>query len=179
MNIWFCSDLHIDHKSIAKYREFVTSPQHNTEIIVEDWKSKVAKCDHVYCLGDVSFTTAGLDLIGTLPGFKRLIRGNHDACQLNQYVKVFHDVCGILSYKGMWLSHAPIHPDELRGKHNVHGHVHYASLSDDRYFNCCVENIQALGKGVLISLEDIREVFSQRFPKPSTSLTDHVATIDG
>jgi calcineurin-like phosphoesterase family protein len=41
------------------------------------------------------------------------------------YLKYFEDVRGFLRYKQMWLSHCPIHPQELyRCKLNVHGHIH-------------------------------------------------------
>ena len=40
-------------------------------------------------------------------------------------------VVAYLKEHGMWLSHAPIHPDELRGKPSVHGHCHYANIQLD------------------------------------------------
>jgi calcineurin-like phosphoesterase family protein len=50
-------------------------------------------------------------------------------------------VQSLVKYKGFWLTHAPIHPDELRGKMNVHGHVHTKTLADNRYFNVSCENV--------------------------------------
>lgn len=46
----------------------------------------------------------------------------------------------MVKYKNLWLTHAPIHPDELRGKKNVHGHCHGHILNDKRYINVCVEH---------------------------------------
>ena len=40
----------------------------------------------------------------------------------------------------MWISHAPIHPKELRDKFlNVHGHLHQHSLNDPHYFNVNID----------------------------------------
>jgi calcineurin-like phosphoesterase family protein len=61
-------------------------------------------------------------------------------------------VAGIIKYKGFWLSHAPIHPEELRGKPNIHGHVHTNTLNDSRYFNASLENIGYKP----VSIEEVR-----------------------
>jgi calcineurin-like phosphoesterase family protein len=70
--------------------------------------------------------------------------GNHE----NQYGKfrtrelfdVFNKVYGLHTRKGCWLSHAPIHAEELRNKFNVHGHTHNFNINDYRYANVSVEN---------------------------------------
>lgn len=54
--------------------------------------------------------------------------------------EVFDEVHGLLKYKEFWLSHAPLHPDELRGKKNVHGHVHTESVNDLNYLNVSVDS---------------------------------------
>jgi calcineurin-like phosphoesterase family protein len=96
-----------------------------------------------------------------LPGKKILIRGNHDTLPTLAYLHYFDEVYGLLKYKEFWLSHAPIHPDELRNKINLHGHVHYATIPDKRYFNCCPENLYPSFGSYLISLEDIRSHLQQ------------------
>ena len=46
----------------------------------------------------------------------------------------------LFSYKGIWLSHCPIHPLELRGREgNAHGHLHLEKLNDKRYFNVNID----------------------------------------
>lgn len=66
-----------------------------------------------------------LERLNEVPGRKRLVRGNHDQFQLGVYAKYFEEVHGFLRYKEMWLSHCPIHPQEMyRCKANVHGHIH-------------------------------------------------------
>ena len=57
------------------------------------------------------------------------------------YAWAFDDVMGGFSYKGVWLTHIPIHPDELRGRPNIHGHTHNHIINDNRYLNVCMEQI--------------------------------------
>jgi calcineurin-like phosphoesterase family protein len=155
-NVWFCSDLHLDHENIGKFRKHVSSPENNEELIFNAWESLVTKRDIVWVLGDACFSKASLYRLGKLKGEKRLIRGNHDdKVSTQDLLKVFTTVEGLVRYKGFWMSHAPIHPDELRGKRNVHGHVHYATVDDPRYFNACVENVNALMGRPLINLQEL------------------------
>jgi calcineurin-like phosphoesterase family protein len=127
-----------------------------------DWHNLVGKRDTVYVLGDACFTMDTIDHFSTLLGKKFLIRGNHDQLNTSVYLKHFEEVYGLLKYKEFWLSHAPIHPEELRGKINLHGHVHYATLEDNRYFNCCVENLVDLKGRSLISLDELRIIMKLR-----------------
>jgi calcineurin-like phosphoesterase family protein len=172
---WFGSDLHFGHKNIQKFRHHVVDELDNREIIRTDWKQLVTKRDTVYILGDAAFTMEGLDAFKDLPGRKILIRGNHDLLDTAAYLKVFEEVYGLLKYKEFWLSHAPIHPDELRGKMNLHGHVHYETIRkpfnpvydiesgiDLRYFNCCVENVHAIWKRSLVNLDELRKHIEDR-----------------
>lgn len=173
MSVLFCSDLHFGHKNIHRFRPFVESEADNRKYVLDCWKDLVTKRDDVYVLGDAAFTMEALESFKGLPGRKFLVRGNHDMCDTAAYLKVFDEVYGLLKYKEFWLSHAPIHPDELRGKVNLHGHVHYESIRkpfhpyfdveqklDNRYFNCCVENLRDVVKRPLIKLEEIRERLS-------------------
>lgn len=163
-NVWFCSDLHISHKNIGNFRKEVGSEQGNRDYIKFWWDSLVTKRDLVWVLGDAAFTEEAIDWIGQLKGEKRLIRGNHDDLPITSYLRTFTEVYGIIKYKGMWLSHAPIHPDELRGKPNCHGHTHYQNMQlgetdDPRYLNCCVENLSRSFGFPLISLDQVRNHF--------------------
>ena len=168
MSVYFTTDPHLGHKNIAGFRPFVKDMQHNTDLFVADWKKIVNKRGIVYVFGDAAFTDEALDIFSWLPGRKILIKGNHDdmittRAQLN----VFEEIHGMLKYKGFWLSHPPIHPQELRGKINIHGHVHYKSVKkktwygkevdDTRYFNLCPDVIfPKYGKWIL-SLEEVRK----------------------
>lgn len=174
MSVWFCSDLHFGHKNIQKFRHFVSSEEDNRNMIKAHWAHLVTKRDDVYVLGDACFTMETVEDFANLPGRKHLVRGNHDKLDTQAYLKYFEGVYGLVKYKEFWLSHAPIHPQELRGKYNLHGHVHYHNVrpefnpvyhakeqpEDRRYFNCCVENIMALHQRPLIRLEEIRKLLN-------------------
>lgn len=159
-NILFCSDLHFGHKNIGKFRESlgIISEENNRQKVCKDWEKLVTKRDIVYVLGDSCFSMETIDTFGSLPGTKYLIRGNHDLLNTSVYLKYFKEVYGLLKYKEFWLSHAPIHPEELRGKVNLHGHVHFSTIKDDRYFNCCPENLLPIVGSCLISLDQIRKI---------------------
>ena len=142
-NVWFTSDLHLGHRNIHKFRTQFESEEHHREVIKENYHKVVTKRDKVFFLGDVAFIQECLEDVGTWVGERKvLIVGNHcvDNIPMSEIVKHFDEVYSLLKYKEYWLSHAPIHPNELRGKYNLHGHVHYASLDDPRYLNCCLEN---------------------------------------
>lgn len=157
-NVWFTSDLHFGHKNIQKYRLGVTSEEDNRRRIIADWDKLVTKRDDVYVLGDAAFTMDTVECFNNLAGRKFLVRGNHDELDTQVYLKYFKTVYGLKKYKEFWLSHAPIHPNELRGKINLHGHVHYQDVEDSRYFNMSVESLWEHGYPSLISLDQVRKI---------------------
>lgn len=147
MTVRFISDLHFNHKNIAKYsgqdRGQVETMAEHDEWIIEQFNSVVNKNDLTWILGDVSFTRKGIELVKRLNGVKHLILGNHDTFALKHYLEVFNKVHGFLKYKGVWLSHAPIR--DLRDKINIHGHTHGNSILDLKWpnYRCvCVEALQ-------------------------------------
>lgn len=173
-NVWFTSDLHFGHKNIQKFRIEVASEEDNRNRILQDWRDCVTKRDDVYVLGDAAFTMETVWEFWEIPGRKFLVRGNHDELDTQVYLKYFKAVYGIKRYKEFWMTHAPIHPNELRGKINLHGHVHYESIRkpynliidikpelDTRYLNLCVENLWKMGYPSLISLQQIRDIYGQ------------------
>lgn len=143
---YIMGDLHFGHKNIAKFRPQFSSQAEHEQYIMDSWCSVVKDRDKIWLLGDAAFDYEGLTKLGSLPGTKYLVRGNHDMCSIHEYLEVFEEVYGIFKYKkrhrhSVWLSHAPIHSNELRGKLNIHGHVHDATIPDDRYINVCPEAI--------------------------------------
>lgn len=163
--VYFISDLHLGHKRILEFsgalREGSTVEEHD-RLLIRKWNNLVRKRDLVYVLGDVCMHST-LDIVGELQGRKVLIRGNHDQFKTTEYLKYFEEVHGIMKYKRYWLSHAPVHPDELRGCHNIHGHVHHNTVKiysegegliyDSRYINVCCE----VNNSIPIPFEDIRD----------------------
>jgi len=161
MSTFFISDLHFGHRKMRLEgnnrvfdHEHTDSTPHD-HWLCEQWCSvvKSSKRDVVYCLGDVAFNNSSLTFLNSLPGRKILVRGNHDQLKTSSYLEVFENILGLHKYKQMWLSHAPIHPDSLRGLPNIHGHTHHTVINDKRYLNVCVEMLN----GIPISLEQVRE----------------------
>lgn len=162
-NVFFISDLHIGHRSILNFEPLFRKgrdvDEHNLWL-VQQWNSVVtSKRDVVYVLGDVVFGVDNFRWLHMLNGQKHLIMGNHDTYDLRHYLEHFRIHPGLYGYKGYWLSHAPIHEDELRGRQNIHGHVHSQSIQDryranrvdKRYINASVETCA----GVPIAMEDL------------------------
>lgn len=88
-----------------------------------------------------------------------MVNGNcTDRISMKTIVQYYDKVYSLLKYKGMWLSHAPIHPDELRGKPNVHGHCHYHEIDDPRYLNVCVEHTEMMP----VNIELVRKLLVMR-----------------
>jgi calcineurin-like phosphoesterase family protein len=66
-------------------------------------------------------------LLDRLNGIKHVVLGNHDRRQdIKKLLEHVDSVSGMIQYKGIMLTHCPIHPMELeyRFKHNIHGHTH-------------------------------------------------------
>jgi len=162
------SDMHLGHRNIQKYREIFTSIEEHDAVLIENYMKTIRKRDTVYFFGDICFTKDSLELIKKLPGDKHIILGNHD----NQYkefdatdlAETFQKVYGLHSWKRTWLSHSPIHPEELRGKFNMHGHVHDKTLDDYRYANLSMENINYTPVELKVVLETMQrgEIFRGR-----------------
>ena len=165
--VFFISDTHLGHDNILKFtkndgtrlRNF-ESLDHMHQTIIDNWCAKVGPNDKVYHLGDVAFTRRGLDIIGSLPGIKRLVRGNHDNYSTNTYKKYFNEIYGVRQLDGYWFTHIPIHPGSLgeRAKANVHGHLHANTVDDSRYLNVSVERIDFTP----ISFDEVKDIIRAR-----------------
>lgn len=164
---YIISDLHLGHQNILKYsgnlRGGTNSDEHD-EWLIDQINSVVKKGDLLYILGDVALTEDALKKVSRIKGMKQLVRGNHDIYATQRYLEYFQQVHGLISFKGtFWLSHAPVHPQELRGRYNIHGHVHQNSIlgldgnPDPRYINACVE----MTYGVPQSLTDLFEKYKE------------------
>lgn len=157
-SVYFISDLHLGHKRILDFsKDQRKQPDVAThdKWIVDSWNSVVTKRDVIYCLGDIAFSKQGLELCHQLNGIKKAILGNHDGFTIEEYQAAgFIILPSIYRYKEWWLTHCPIHPAELRGKKNIHGHVHNKTIPDNRYINVCVEAVN----GKPISIDEIRNM---------------------
>ena len=125
--VFFIADLHLSHTNMALHRGFATVEEHD-EHIIEKWNSVISKRDIVYILGDITMEkSAPYHLLDRLNGTKHVVLGNHDRKQdVKKLLGYVESVAGMIQYKGIMLTHCPIHPMELdyRFKHNIHGHIH-------------------------------------------------------
>ena len=130
MSVLFASDLHLGHKLAAKLRGFDSVDAHDNSII-DTLNEFCAKRTLLWILGDAAFNKEALFRLKEIKGVKKLVRGNHDQEKLSDYCEVFDNVYGFLKYKNLWLSHCPIHPQEMyRVNANVHGHIHKDTLRE-------------------------------------------------
>jgi len=123
----FIADLHLSHTNMALHRGFSTVEEHDKHII-EKWNSTVHKRDVTYILGDITMEKSSpYHMIDRLNGIKHVVLGNHDRQQdVKKLLEHVNSVAGMVQYKGVMLTHCPIHPMELeyRFNRNIHGHIH-------------------------------------------------------
>jgi calcineurin-like phosphoesterase family protein len=154
----FIADLHLSHQNMATRRGFSTIEEHDEHIIAK-WNSVVNKRDVTYILGDVTMEKSSpYPLLDRLNGIKHIVLGNHDRRQDTK--KLFdyaESIGGMLQYKGIFLTHCPIHSDELNYGivKNIHGHIHDKvvmkmldgwEVPDERYFCVSCEQVDYLPK---------------------------------
>lgn len=155
-NVYLVSDPHLGHGNILKFTNGyrakvmgVKDIKEHDEKFCDNWSDTISKRDTVIVMGDLG---KKYHLIKSLSGHKTLILGNHDIDHITKYMEIFDNVRGPHKYKGFWLSHFPIHPEELFGKKNIHGHVHTKNIQDERYINVSLE----MTKGYPIAFQEIK-----------------------
>lgn len=79
-DIFFTSDLHLQHSMILNWRTQFSSIEEHDETIIQRWNAVVKKTDRVYLLGDVALgqRATAIEKIKRLNGQIYLIVGNHD-----------------------------------------------------------------------------------------------------
>ena len=168
MKKWIISDLHLGHNKILEFepdRLGVTldSVEEHDQQLEYRWNSRVNPKDTVYVLGDVAFKAESLKDFGRWNGNKILVRGNHDDKDETLYRDIFSKIFGVIKINRVWLSHAPIHPVELRGCPNIHGHVHsnvvrdHYHQPDPRYRAVCVEQNQGYPEDFNLVMEEMND----------------------
>ena len=132
----FIADLHFGHKNMAIHRGFKDEFEQD-EHIVKMWNSVVHKRDLTYVLGDVTMETSKWYFrLNELNGRKIVVLGNHDIPKdIPELLKYVDKVAGMIKYKGVFLTHAPIHPMELehRVPRNIHGHIHENVVTREKW----------------------------------------------
>lgn len=158
-NVWFAGDLHLGHRNIAKFRTIFQDEMEHREWVVKMINATVGKRDKIFFTGDTVLHKDALECIEQIKcGSKVLILGNHctERVHITDLTKVFDHIHGMLKYRDFWITHAPLHPEELRGKRNVHGHVHDSTVADPRYINTSIES-KFMGYG----LQDLNAIRAQ------------------
>jgi calcineurin-like phosphoesterase family protein len=132
----FIADLHLGHTNMVLKRGFSTVEEHD-EYIIEKYNSVVYKRDVTYILGDVTMEKSSpYPLLDRLNGIKHVVLGNHDRRQdVKKLLEYVESIAGMIQYKGVMLTHCPIHPMELdyRFNYNIHGHIHDKQVMRDVY----------------------------------------------
>lgn len=176
--VYFLGDTHFGHRNILKYRpEFKTIKEHD-DFIIDNINKVVTKRDKLILTGDICFNRESLECLRRIrcPAL-HIVLGNHDDYNLDIRKEV-NGVCwvsGDFKYKEFWISHIPIHPENLRGKFNIHAHMHGTKLKDKKYFSTSCEQIGYTP----ISLQEIRRRMKIKQPKTSdwSGLVDKVKEV--
>lgn len=170
MSVYFISDIHADDLNCnKKYRGFESNEAYY-EVLYEKWFKTISNRDKVFILGDVSKTVKGLEIYAELPGLKHLVMGNHDLLNIDLYRKYFDKISGFFKYKNCWVSHCPVHAQELYGRPSIHGHLHKSGIGrepdriltldgsiDHRYFNANVD----MNDYTPVAFDEIHEYFTK------------------
>lgn len=169
MRTWLTSDLHLFHTNIILYcgRPHESVEQMN-EAIIAEWNRAVMSEDRVIVVGDLS---AGLGsradelrtIVGSLPGKKILIRGNHDHQTNEWYLDAgFTNVTDWMLEDEILFIHKPatsMNPDTLSVFEQlnpglvVHGHIHSKGRVIPGHFNVAWDRHYRM-----INLEEIKNV---------------------
>lgn len=150
--VYVISDVHFGHRNICNYRPMFNSMQEHDETIMENILMTVKKRDTLWMLGDCFFEEHTIDyakrIAERVQSFN-FIPGNHDTDKTERVnifknlmqLGLFDKVGSMFHSSGFWLTHAPIHPQELYGRISLHGHVHRKTVPDNRFINVSAENI--------------------------------------
>lgn len=165
MEEFVVGDTHFGQQNILTFTDYsgnlirpFKSLEEMHEYIINGWNSVVGPNDLVIHVGDVAFSGQAYDkIMPQLHGVKYLVRGNHDTFSEGRYRRHFKRVLGAYVRDKYIFTHVPIHPDCVaRFKGNVHGHLHSNLISDNRYFNACLE----VNDFKPVSFTHIKEVLS-------------------
>jgi calcineurin-like phosphoesterase family protein len=150
---WVAADHHFGHANILTFKREDGTPlrpfnsiEEHDEAIIARHNERVDDQDRVYLLGDVCINRRYRFHLSRLKGRLVLVKGNHDIFKLNDYLPFFDDIRSYVVQKDhdgnkVILSHIPIHTESLgRFGTNIHGHLHYQSVGDERYVCVSLEH---------------------------------------
>jgi calcineurin-like phosphoesterase family protein len=144
-NVWFWSDLHLNHQNIIKYcsRPFNSSSEMNAALIAA--AQNIPREDLAIIVGD--FAMGKKDFVESQwAKFQpcRLIAGNHDQDVWGSNLKFpWADAIQVFFHGGKeyWVTHYPIRTEMLpENVINIHGHIHHRSVPDsNKHINVSAE----------------------------------------
>ena len=147
--VYFISDYHFGHAKVIEFEDRCrgkvlsvdTIQDHDEELIVRTLET-INKRDTLWILGDNGNEKLLYAMLTQTRANIKYIPGNHDSITSIELLATLPNlkVAGITKWKNFWLTHAPVHPQELRGKMNIHGHNHSKVIRDPNYFCVSVEN---------------------------------------
>lgn len=182
---FFTADLHLGHTNIISFcnRPFASVDAMNAALLA-NWTDTVGDDDEIWVLGDVAMGRIAetLPTIGSLPGRKHLVPGNHDRCwpghdrlrpqDEEMYIDVGFEihpesVSFQLGEVPVTACHFPVAGDSQAedrfGDHRpevpadtwlLHGHVHQSWQTNGRQINVGVDvwNFRPVSEEVLLDL---------------------------
>lgn len=143
---FYISDWHYGHANVIAFdnRPFKSLLEMD-EALVDRWNAVVSPGDIVYVLGDMFWCKAqdAIPILRSLKGQKFLIKGNHDRCNDNKFLREFVKVTEYLEVKDsgrtVILCHYPIpcFKNHFYGSFHLYGHVHnsfeWNMMEHDKY----------------------------------------------
>lgn len=131
--LYVVSDTHIDGKmkqlGNGSHIHWRYDDPDYTERLLNNWRNKVKPEDTVIHVGDVigndRYTHAYGNIIRELPGYKILVRGNHDGGKIEKWHSCFQEVHNTYVHKNIVFCHYPVNPIEFGAEYSVYGHLHY------------------------------------------------------
>ena len=165
MAVYTIADTHFGHDNIVSIyaRQHFNSVEEHDAVIADNILSRCCKRDTLYILGDVCLNMKSFHYVEEIAKAVEnlyIVLGNHDferskGARLMDYIALREhtnlQLLGMKKYKQSWLTHAPMHPSELKGRLNIHGHIHDIALDDERYVNVSCECVDYKP----INIEDI------------------------
>jgi calcineurin-like phosphoesterase family protein len=142
LDTWIISDTHFGHYNMIK---LCGRPLNFNEKIINNWNKLVDKNCHILHLGDVAIWFGPTrDMwhknLSNLPGYKTIIRGNHDEQEKYYYTimcksKMLDDKISLTINKiKIIFSHEPQESSD-EWDVNIHGHVHNNAHRNDYNFD--------------------------------------------
>lgn len=188
-NIWVTTDWHaieIDERTGRK------SISNSFLKLTRKAEKLVQQNDIILCLGDIAFRgqddivngqadeelSPFGDMIRNMPGYKILVKGNHDGLDNQEYLKVGFQEVGTAATLGDFLfTHKPypVSNDQV----NVHGHTHhehYIGLDDGKHI--AIPPTEKSNDPPLLLLGDVLEQAKQKRMKEPMRTVQHLKDAD-